>query len=211
MKVPLFLMPVGFLILNSCTTSTILRPTLTMGTPSSTFTPTPTVTPSPSLTPTPSLEPLIDGWSTFYNSEFGFSFQYPALFDKGFQSFESTCDISIVENTPNKLFVVIGDILFNVEKTNLNLAEYTNYYIENNRPGWDVKRTPIDVHGLSANKLEYHQTLPPRYGVVTILEKENNALTVTHFENNFFYCDLKDDNHSSSWIYKRILQSLEFE
>ncbi len=200
-------------VLNACATLTTPVLTVTNEVPSRTPTvmPTKTITPSPSITLTPSLEPLLDGWSTFYSPEFGFSLQYPAIFDKGFQSLEFTCNISVEENDTNNLLVIIGDNRVIAEKTNKNLIEYTNQYIENKRPGWDVKQTEIEVNGLSANRLEYYLESPPRYGIVTILVKENKAITFEHFEMNFFYCDLKDDDYSSHWIYERTIETLNFQ
>lgn len=202
----------GLMLLCACTPVATKLPTAAIK-PTSTVTLTSTqvfFTQTPTITRTPTLEPISGGWSTFFSPEFGFSLQYPAIFDKGFTSFESVCDISVIENSIDNLLVIIGDNRVLAEKTNKNLTEYTNYYIENNRSGWDVKQTEIEINGLIANRLEYHLESPPRYGIVTILVKENKAITFEHFEMNFFYCDLKDNGYSSYWIYERTIESLKF-
>ena len=92
----------------------------------------------PTIIPSPTLESISQGWSTFHNENFGFSFQYPAAYDKGFQSFEFTCNF-IVQRDKNKLHVVVGDVQIFSEKTNKKLLDYVKYYIDNNRQGWQVK------------------------------------------------------------------------
>src|SRR6266487_2203311 len=162
----------------------------------------------PTITPSPTLESLSQGWSTFRNEKFGFSFQYPAVYDKGFQSLEFTCNISVGENDTNNLSVSIGDIRVIAEETSTNLSQYTNYYIKNRLLGWDVKQTEIKIDGSSANRLEYHRESPARSGSATIIVRENKAIIIQYFETNFLYCDLKDDGYSSYWVYQRILQYL---
>lgn len=201
-----------FFILTACATSTIQTTTFTVAPPSKTPTliSTQTATPSSSITLTPSLKPITGGWSTFYSYELGLSFQYPAVFDMGFQSLEFTCDISVEENSTNNLLVIIGDNRVTAEKTNKNLTDYTNQYIENKIPDWDVKKTEIEINGLDANRLEYYSQSSSRSGEVTILAAENKAITIEHVEMNFFYCDLQDDSYSSYWIYERIIETLKF-
>lgn len=153
----------------------------------------------------PTLEPLKDGWSTFDSPEFGFSFQYPSIYDKGFQSLEFTCDIS-VEKSNNQLYVTIGNIRINAEISNKNLEEYISYYVDNRLQKGETEQNEIEISGLSANRLQYFgrsQTID-----TTILSKENKIIIIEHVEMNFFFCDLEDDGYGSYWVYEKILQSL---
>jgi len=162
----------------------------------------------PTIIPSPTLESISQGWSTFHNENFGFSFQYPAAYDKGFQSFEFTCNF-IVQRDKNKLHVVVGDVQIFSEKTNKKLLDYVKYYIDNNRQGWQVKQSEIDLASLIAQRLEYHQEKPPRGGNVTIVVNKDKAIIIQYFDANFMDCGLKDDGYSSYWVYQRILQSLK--
>lgn len=155
MKKLFLLIVLGNIFLYACTPATISTPTIEVKA-------TNTAEPLPTETdvPTPTIGPISGGWSTFSSSEFGFSLQYPTIYDKGFKSFEFTCNISVEDDNDNNLFVVIGDILVNAEKTKESLTEYTTHFIENNRQGWDVKPTEIEINGLAAKRLEYHQAPP---------------------------------------------------
>lgn len=206
------LISLGVMVLNACLPATIPIPTIaTQPLNMPTLIPTKTITPSPTIISTPSLEPISGGWSTFHSPEFGFSLQYPAIYNTGFQSFEFICDISVEENNSDNLLVIIGDIRLIAEKTNNNLAEFTNYYKENNRQGWNVGQTEIDINNLIANRLEYQREKPPRSGIVTILVKEKNAIVIEYFEINFVNCGLKNDGYSSYWVYERVVESLRFQ
>ena len=205
MKKLFLLIILGNMFLYACTPATISTPTIEVK--STTAEPLPTET----IVPTPAIEPINGGWSTFSSSEFGFSLQYPTIYDKGFQSFEFTCNISVEEDNSNDLFVVIGDILVNAEKTEKNLAEYTTHFIENNRQGWDVKPTEIEINGLVAKRLEYHRAKPPRGGDVTIVVNKDRAVVVQYFDANFIDCGLKDDGYSSHWVYEQMIASLRFQ
>jgi len=210
MKKTYLLIWLGILAVTSCTSAPISTPIVANEpTLKATLKPTKTALPIPS-TITPTLESIHGGWNTLHNPNFMFSFQYPAVYNKGFQSFESTCNLEVQESD-NNLHILIGEVQIFGKKTNKNLTEYVNYYIDNNRQGWQVKQNEIEIDGVVARRLGYHQERPPRGGDVTIVVNKDKAIVVQYFDANFINCGLKEDGYSSYWVYEQIVASLMFQ
>jgi len=198
----------GILLIIACRPTAMQTPILETQ-PTYQVAPVPTKTVLP-IGPPPTLESISEGWSTLYNPRFGFSFQYPAVYNKGFQGFEMDCRL-FVQDDESKLHILIGEIQVFGEETEQNLDEFAGEYIENNRQGWQVKQNEINVNGVVAKRLDYLRTSGRGgWGVVTIFVVEHSGVTVQWFETNFTNCGLADDGYSAYWVYKRIIDSWKF-
>ena len=206
----------SILFLNACIPTTVAPPTMTFTeSPTSplTFTKTPTLIPTGTLIPTATLEMIDGGWSTFYTSEYGFSFQYPAVYDEGFDDLTIPprfCNIR-TEQKDGELHIKVGFIQITIEETSQSLREYVNEQIAKYWPdGWQVSSKQITAGktlGIRLDSIDYNMT---RWVATSYFKNSNYVIAIQHHENSFMGCDPKGINYSLYWVYEQIVNTLKF-
>jgi hypothetical protein len=207
----------GVLLLSACAPIATTSPTMIL-TKSPTLTPTITETSTPiptiTLTPVPTLESITGGWSTFHTPEYGFSFQYPAVYDKGFYDpIDPLAFCNVQTSLKNSEFNIwIGHDRITVEETSKNLQEYVNDQIKMRfDDSWQITLEQTIADNLPGIKLGYAATNGSRWGITSFFIHNSHALAIDYYERSFLGCDPIEGNHSAYWVYEQIINTLKFD
>jgi hypothetical protein len=174
----------------------------------------PTFTPSASLNSTPAtatptggalvatLNPSNNGWITYQNKTYGFSFEYPAIYDDPHNKL--ACGIKDLGSSIN-LGARIGlDI---IQAGSLSLDDFTNQYLSAKK--WVLENENIaSIGGASAIIVEYHSLSPDQYGTVAVVE-HNPVVLVIGFTSGEFCASLGSEGDEAS-VYQHVLDSFKF-
>jgi hypothetical protein len=182
---------------------------------------TPTLTETPISIPTntsttfPTLEPISGGWSTFRSSEYGFSFQYPSVYDKGFYNpldKLSMCGFQSGKDDNGGFNVWIGLIHIIVNKESRDLDAFSDSYFTEKKMKWDI--TNIDEASLdeiSAISFDYGHGSQSTFGYETIAVHNQNSFIIDYYQPDFIICDPLDSDYSSGWVQDQIVNTWKFE
>lgn len=201
-------------ISTSLTVTSLLNSTVTKTTKPATPPPTLTLTnESPSLSPTflPSLTPnptsdysgLVDAWSIYSNGVYGFSFEYPKLYDA--ESYLQ-CRVRKINSRPYILYINFGyrselGILVNDMPS---FSQFVDRWIN----GMDItSQTEQYINELEAVTIEYRFGGLNRYGTSTFLIR-NNDIFVFNFTAGGF-CDLSEIGLDEFTAYKHAVTTFK--
>lgn len=177
-----------------------------------------TNTPTITNTSTPTLEPIKGGWSIYHIPNYGVSFTYPTVFEKGFiYKFheEILCGLTANEE-PNEFSINIGALInIGIVETRESLDDYVNSTETNLMKEWDVKHVPFERAGFSGAKLLITEKDPPSWGYewmeITYFTKDNFIVEIIYRDDPFFDCSKPEINYSMHEVYKQIVSTLKFE
>jgi hypothetical protein len=204
-----------FSISNTQTTGPIIAtPTRTATVQNLTETPTKIQTYQPSAAipssqetsiPTPTIDysGLVDIWSMYTNTIYGFAFEYPKLYDtKAY----SDCMVKQINNEAYILYIVWGyRSEFGISKNNVPSF---NQYVEEWIDGMNVtSRNDQSINGQEAVTIEYRFGGLNRFGTTTLINgNENNQIFVFNFTAGGL-CDLSDIGPDEYTAYKHAVET----
>lgn len=205
------------LVLSACSPLVKPLPTaISMESPTFTPTSTETSTPTPTNTPiqTPSLEPISGGWSTFHSTDYGFSFQYPAVYDEGFYKLDpqDICDFQVGEDWEENFAVWVGIVRITVKNVEQNLDEFSAAYVKDISLHWDISSiNQIFLDGVPARQLEFLHKTKSRWGVKTYAIQDGHLYLFEYYEAPFSNCSPPDIEYSDYWVYEQIINTWKFD
>lgn len=204
------------------TTVASVEPTVTATATIASPEPTPTATPSPSLTPTstPTATPtldyarFVDSWKTYRNEKYGFTFEYPAIYDE--PPFARSC---AVREDPNGVYVgERTDVLF-LDPQGLDLEQYvanwardcqcTEEGIEKGECDcWIEAQSDTVVDGLPAITVDYRFGGLNRFGTFTMVEHGGHIFAFELTAGAF--CDVDEIRLRELDVYDRLIRTFHF-
>jgi hypothetical protein len=142
--------------------------------PTYTPTQTPTANLSPTMTPTFDYVKYVDSWSTYTNENFGFSFDYPTIYDV---SPYSSCRVHVNTSEPWIFYLDLG-YRSELAIANNDLSSFSDYvdrWVQSikNREDWSLwSRYGRVINSYQAATIEYNFSI--RYGTTTFFGKNHN-------------------------------------
>jgi len=171
------------------------------------------------LTPLPTTQPISGGWSTFHTSDYGFSFQYPAVYDRGFYDPAEPlrfCNVQ-TELKDSEFNVRIGSFIqMTIQETNRNLQEYVNKEIAIfSHDGWQVSSEQITADNMAGVRLSsvissIDNTMSS-WTVRSYFIHNHYAIAIQYYEGSFIGCSPKGINYSLYWVYEQIINTIKFD
>ena len=209
----------GILLLSACTPKTTALPTMTPTEPLAfTLPPIETTKPFPTSTSiSPStLESISGGWSVFYSSEYEFSFQYPVVYDEGFEAKTApgfVCNMQTGEDDDGNFNIWVGNTQIIVKKAEQKLSDFSDDYVKEMSINWNVFPTKqITVGGVPAITFRYTHKERVPWGVKTYLIHNKYLIFFEHYEPSLYIsCAPPETGYSDYWVYEQIIKTWKFD
>lgn len=151
---------------------------------------------APSATPNPSTSVT---WNTYRNDAYGFTFEYPAIYDE--TSYKDSCGIK--ESNDGIHLGHQIDVLF-LESNGLTLTDYASSLLQSK--GWTLDSlTNVTINDLNAVTVEYRFGGTNRYGTFTLIEDNAHVLLLNFSAGSF--CNILEAQISEPAAYAHILET----
>ncbi len=171
--------------------------------------PRPAETSIPTAAPTVTLDPLAvtrppssNGYITYHNLTYRFSFDYPAIYDD--PNFKSACGVKDLGSSITLGARIRVDVL---QAGNLSLDDFTNQYLT----GKDWMRGNQDIGsiaGARAINVAYQSVSTGQYGTVTFVKHDPVVLSIGYTSGPF--CANLGADADESAAYQHVLDTFQF-
>jgi hypothetical protein len=164
------------------------------------------LTPSATATATPTSRPTLDftlfvnAWRTYRNEAYGFSFEYPAIYD------ETGCGPSVSNET--EIYVGGRSALYIEDANGRSIDEYIDFSIKRNEFTLQ-SQTEGSVNGFRAVTIEYRFSSLNRWGIATIFQRRDKIYTFNFTAG--VTCDFPESQVFELDAYFHMMQSFKFE
>ena len=152
--------------------------------------------------PTPATTVTSDiAWKTYQNGTYGFTFEYPAIYDE--PAYKDSCGLK--ESSDGVQLGHQIQIQF-LDSGGLNLAEYTTNLLQSK--GWSADSQQNEpVNGMEAVTVQYRFGGTNRFGTLTLV-KPNDHIFAFNFTAGSF-CDISESQTSEPNAYSHIIETFQ--
>ncbi len=172
----------------------------------------PTVTPILLSTsgPTQILATLEAAWKTYHSDNYGFSFQYPSVYD---EAQYQTCAVKVVEQPDGTRFSLGHQSFLDIQwMGDVDIRAYVDELIERKQAeeAWavELQKTRV-VGGEDSIEINYRFGGVNRFGTATFLKHKDLLLTFNFYAGTF--CDVSELNLVETQAYSQWINSLRFD
>jgi len=148
------------------------------------------------------LNPSSNGWITYQNKTYGFSFEYPAIYDDPHN--KAACGIKDLGSSIS-LGARIG--LEIIQAGSLSLDDFTSQFLSAKQ--WVLENeNSAKVGGAGALLVEYHSLKPDQYGTIAFV-KHNPVILAIGFTSGDFCASFGSEADEAA-VFQHVLDSFQF-
>jgi hypothetical protein len=151
---------------------------------------------SPKNTPTPSVE-----WKKYQNEAYGFSFEYPALFDE--RENKSNCGIK-QNNNDILLGHRIEISIFDAKAK--SLKEFTSEFLKTK--AWIIENQKEDMVGSHEGITVDYRFGQSRFGTITLIKNAEMIYAIGITSGS--WCEIPEVNFTEPQVYAHLLDTIQF-
>jgi len=148
------------------------------------------------------LNPSTNGWITYQNKTYGFSFEYPAIYEDPHN--KASCGLKDLGSSVS-LGARIG--LEIIQAGSLSLDDFTTQFLSAKQ--WVLENeNNANLGGAGARLVEYHSLKPDQYGTIAFV-KHNPVILAIEFTSGDFCASLGSEADEAA-VFQHILDSFQF-